>query len=105
MKLELWDRELRAAWWSYLGRAYPGARAAGIVWVSAGSARLAARLAPGDLIVHEYLRRIVSVSRVTGMPRSAEASQPTASAGDSHPTLRVSAVYLDVPAPIHICEL
>jgi hypothetical protein len=65
------DPSLSGVWWAYLGRGYRDCYTRGTFSVSGGrTARWIPQVRKGDLIVHEYFRSIVAVSRVEKVSRS-----------------------------------
>jgi hypothetical protein len=94
----------RNFWWSYLGSTYTKCRSGDFMWIRADLAHHAARVRPGDLVVHEWRRRIVSISRIEAVPEFLTSSNPPLGGGE--PGFWWNRVaYYDVESPVPFEEL
>lgn len=92
-------------WWSYLGNTYPKCRSGDFLWVPGEAATVAAQLRQGDLAVHEYRRRIVSISRIETAPEFLAALPGTTGTTVEHGMWWSAVSYCDVETPVPLEDL
>lgn len=90
-------------WWSYLGRTYRRARDGGYLWAPGDPDHPLRQVRTGDLVVHEYLRQIVSVSQVLSEPSLLPMGVSGEAVGGGE--WRVRAQYVDVKMPVPFEDL